>query len=224
MDIVTLLKQDHRKVKELFERFEAGSRRKEKQRIAEEIIEELSLHASIEEQLVYPLLRMRDRKHEDGTLEALEEHHVAKLLLAELDQMKVGDERYDAKMTVLAENIRHHIGEEESELLPRLVKLTSDEERARIADAIPRMKELAPNHPHPKAPDTPPGNALSGFLAKVLDTTRDVSRLLSDPDKGRARMAAKTARRRAAARTDAGSDAKAGVQSSTRRPASPPRE
>ena len=191
MDIVTLLKQDHRKVKGLFHKFERGRAEREKQQVAEQIIEELSRHATVEEQLIYPLLRARDSKHEDKVLEALEEHHVAKATLAELDKMSVDDERYEAKMTVLCESIRHHIEEEESELLPRLERVTSDEERKDLAKAVEKLKRVAPNHPHPMAPDTPPGNVIVGLLAKIMDAGKDVARRVISPEKGRARAATK---------------------------------
>jgi len=193
MDIVQLIKQDHRKVKGLFRQFQQGNGRN-RQRIAEQIIEELSRHAAMEEQLVYPLLRARDPKHEDAVLEALEEHHVAKATLLELDKMSVDDERYEAKMTVLCESIRHHIKEEETELLPRLARVTSDDERKYLAEAADKVKEAAPSHPHPMAPDTPPGNVIAGLLAKVMDAGRDVARSVISPSKGRARASAKKAR------------------------------
>ena len=69
IDIVTQIKDDHRKVEALFEKFEQGHGNRDKQRIAEQIIEELSLHASVEEQLIYPLIRMRDKGAEDAVLE-----------------------------------------------------------------------------------------------------------------------------------------------------------
>ncbi len=197
MDIIGLLKRDHRNVKGLFQEFEKGSGKVQKQKIAERIIEELSLHASIEEQLVYPLLRARDTKSKDRVLEALEEHHLAKTTLAELDAMTTADERYDAKMTVLAESIRHHIEEEESQVLPRFQRATTEEERKQLADAVPHLKEMAPNHPHPMAPDAPPGNAVAGLLAKILDVGKDASRLIMGSTKGKARQAVKASRRRA---------------------------
>src|SRR5687768_10958232 len=103
MDPVKLIKQDHRTVKKLFRSFERATRRADKQRIAEEIIEELSVHATIEEQLLYPLLRRGEERLEEPVLNALEEHHAAKLILAELDKMDADDERFAAKMHVVRE-------------------------------------------------------------------------------------------------------------------------
>jgi len=194
MDIVQLIKQDHRKVKGLFRRFQQGGNGSGRQRIAEQIIEELSRHATMEEQLIYPLLRARDEKHDDDVLEALEEHHVAKATLLELDKMSVDDERYEAKMKVLSESIKHHIEEEETKLLPRLERVTSDGERTTLAEAANKAKEAAPSHPHPMAPDTPPGNVVAGLLAKVMDAGKDVARSVISPSKSRARASAKKSR------------------------------
>jgi hypothetical protein len=111
----TMLKSDHDKVKKLFTRFEKANP-DEKQDIAKEALEELKVHAAVEEQLFYPALR-QEMQDEDGLMdEADEEHHVAKFLIAELEQMKGDEDHWEAKFTVLAENVRHHIKEEEGEI------------------------------------------------------------------------------------------------------------
>lgn len=180
MDPVKLIKQDHRTVKALFRKFEKATRKSERQKLGEEIIEELSVHAAIEEQLVYPALRARDKRIEDSVLNALEEHHAAKMVLAELDKMNVDNERYDAKMHVIMESVGMHIEEEERELLPRLERLFNKEERDQMARAIGMLKKAAPNHPHPMAPDTPPASAFAAMFAKLNDTGRDLVRKLTN--------------------------------------------
>lgn len=182
MHPAAMLRKDHRTVKGLFRRFER-TRGAERQRVAQEIIENLSVHATIEEMLVYPLLRMRDKRMNDDVLEALEEHHVAKMTLLELDKMRVSDERYAAKMMVLREAVEMHIAEEESMLLPRLEALLDDEEAEAITAEAMQMKNKVPNHPHPMAPDTPPGNVVAGPLAKVLDGAKDILRRVTNPAK-----------------------------------------
>ncbi|MBL8951895.1 MAG: hemerythrin domain-containing protein [Myxococcaceae bacterium] len=118
MDALKLLKQDHREVEALFKRYErAGDgATKAKKQLARRVTELLSKHAAVEEELLYPAARELSKDLEDLVLEALEEHHVAKATLAELEKMSPDDERFDAKMTVLIENIRHHVEEEEGEL------------------------------------------------------------------------------------------------------------
>jgi hemerythrin superfamily protein len=177
MNALKLLKQDHRTVEALFKQFEkAGDKAfKEKQEIARKIVKELSIHASIEEQLLYPAARARDEQLDDQVLEALEEHHVAKWTLNEIDRMSPEDERFDAKVTVLIENIRHHVKEEENELFPKLEKIMGKAELEAIGAALEQAKLIAPTHPHPMSPDTPPGNVIAGTLAKILDMGRDAA-------------------------------------------------
>ena len=122
MDAITLLKNDHKDVEKLFKRFEkAGDRAyTEKREIVDRIIEALSKHAAIEEQLFYPVTRATVDDTEDVVLESMEEHHVVKWLLSELEDMDPRHERFDAKTTVLIENVRHHIEEEEQEWFPKV--------------------------------------------------------------------------------------------------------
>jgi hypothetical protein len=115
---ITLLKGDHDKVKELFDQFENTDSLAEKKKIAAQAIMELKIHAEIEEKIFYPAVREK-LDDEDIMNEADEEHHVAKLLIGELDQMDGSEDHWEAKFTVLAENIRHHIREEENEMLPK---------------------------------------------------------------------------------------------------------
>src|SRR5689334_19972179 len=105
MNAITLLKADHKTVAELFRRFErAGDdAHKTKRDIVDRIIEELAVHAAIEELVFYPAVRAEVRGVEADTLEALEEHHIVKWTLSELDGMDPRDERFVAKVTVLIE-------------------------------------------------------------------------------------------------------------------------
>ena len=121
----TMLKADHDKVKKLFDKFEQANG-SEKQEIAAEAHKELKVHATAEEQVFYPALR-QEMNDEDGLMdEADEEHHVAKFLIAELEQMEGDEDHWEAKFTVLAENVRHHIKEEESEIFPEAKKTDID--------------------------------------------------------------------------------------------------
>lgn len=112
----SLLKKDHAAVKKLFDRFEDSESTPEMKAIAQEACTELKAHTAVEEELFYPSLRQK-MEDEDGLLdEADEEHHGAKILIAELDLMTGTEDNYRAKFMVLAENVRHHIKEEENEL------------------------------------------------------------------------------------------------------------
>lgn len=110
-DAIALLKADHRKVEDLFEQFEKARADSRKQKLVEEICTELIVHTMIEEEIFYPAFR---GKIEDDTLdEAYVEHDGAKMLIAELLQSEPGADFYDAKVTVLSEEIKHHVKEEE---------------------------------------------------------------------------------------------------------------
>ena len=122
MDAITLLRADHKTVESLFKRFEAtgDGALVERRKIVDQIIEELSKHAAIEEQLFYPVARATVPGTDDIALESLEEHHIVKWVLSELDGMDPNNERFDAKVTVLIENVRHHVKEEEGEFFPKV--------------------------------------------------------------------------------------------------------
>jgi hemerythrin superfamily protein len=115
---VSLLKEDHARVKALFDQFEKAKSRPAKRKIVRQALAELKVHAAIEEELFYPAVRKSVGK--EIMTEADEEHHVAKLLVAELDRMDGTESHFDAKFTVLAENVRHHIKEEEARCYRRL--------------------------------------------------------------------------------------------------------
>ena len=135
---IAILKKDHKTVQELFEKFEKSESAAEKKKIVAKALEELKIHALLEEEIFYPSVRRHVGK--EIMNEADEEHHVAKLLIAELDANKTPDHR-DAKFMVLAENVRHHIKEEENEMLPEARKLDIDFE-ALGRQMLQRKKEL----------------------------------------------------------------------------------
>ncbi len=109
-DAIALLKADHRKVEDLFEKFESASG-KSKQKIAEQICNELKIHATIEEEIFYPALK--GEIEEDTLHEAYVEHDGAKVLINDIMAGGPDDEFYDAKVKVLSEEIKHHVHEEE---------------------------------------------------------------------------------------------------------------
>jgi hemerythrin superfamily protein len=125
-DAINLIKKDHDKVKELFKAFDAADNLRDRRKIVAETLQELKLHAAVEEELFYPAVRKSLGK--DMMTEADEEHHVAKILIAELDLMSGKEAHYCAKYNVLAECVRHHIKEEEGEMLPAARDLDLDME------------------------------------------------------------------------------------------------
>jgi len=115
--VVQMLKEDHKKVKELFEEFESAEGR-ERGEIAKTAIQELEVHAELEETLIYPAIR-KEIEADDMMNEAVEEHHLVHVLIKELKKLKPSDEKFQAKFTVLGELVKHHIEEEENEMLPQ---------------------------------------------------------------------------------------------------------
>jgi len=182
MNAITLLKNDHKTVEDLFKRFEKLGPRavKSKQDVVERIVRELSIHAAIEEMAFYPAVRETAEKGDvdDMILESLEEHHIVKWVLSELDGMSASHERFDAKVTVLMENVRHHVEEEEKELFPKVSKMFSRAMLDELGDAMTRLKKTVPTHPHPRSPDEPPGNLIAGAGAAIMDKALDAGRKL----------------------------------------------
>ena len=138
--LTDMLREDHKKVKGLFEEFEQATDAKAKQRIVETALTELDVHSTLEEELIYPAIRA-EIDDDDLMDEALEEHHVVHALIGELKKMKPSDDRYDAKFTVLAENVRHHIKEEESEMFPKAEDCDIDWE-ALCSQVMKRKEQL----------------------------------------------------------------------------------
>jgi len=113
-DAIALLKADHRKVKALFKKFEGAKGDGAQQTIAQEICLELTIHAKIEEEIFYPACE--GKIEEDLLKEAYVEHDGAKVLIAEIEAGGPDDDFYDAKVSVLSEQIEHHVGEEEQRM------------------------------------------------------------------------------------------------------------
>jgi hemerythrin-like domain-containing protein len=128
MDAIKLLKDDHKKVKDLFRQFERARSDDRKKAIAEEVFHELEVHSTIEEEIFYPAFRAKaDREGQEVVAESFEEHHVVDVLVQELKAMPRVNEQFEAKFTVLIENVEHHIEEEEKELLPDAEKALGDQ-------------------------------------------------------------------------------------------------
>lgn len=178
MDAITLLKNDHKTVEQLFKRFEdAGDRAYvEKRRVVDQIIEELSRHAAIEEQLFYPAARAVVDDVEDVALESIEEHHIVKWELSELEKLDPRDERFDAKVAVLIENVRHHVEEEEGDFFPKVRDQLGRNDLGELGEAMETARKVAPTRPHPRSPQMPPGNLVAGAFASVTDRLTDTAK------------------------------------------------
>ena len=141
MNAFKLLEADHEKVAGIFEKLEPTTERgvKTREDLFAQLKTELDIHAGIEETIFYPALKDVDKTH-DLVLEAYEEHHVIKQLLAELDALSKDDEQWGAKLKVLQENVEHHVEEEEDELFPKAQKVLSAEEVEALGERLQQAK------------------------------------------------------------------------------------
>jgi hemerythrin superfamily protein len=177
VDAIQLILRDHRDIERRFKELERAERAEAPERASgaiRELVRDLSTHAVVEEQFVYPALRGAGA--DTRVLDALEEHHAAKVMLAELEAIPTTHPRFGSKLRVLADNVRRHLAAEEAELLPLLERSLDEERRGDLARALERAKRAAPTRPHPAAPDTPPAVFVAGAVAAVYDRSRDALR------------------------------------------------
>ena len=148
-DAIVLLKNDHKEVRRLFREFEkAGDNATERKgQLVAKIIELLTVHTYIENEVMYPEVRKLLPDLEDDVLESYEEHHVADVLCLELYAMKPDNDHFDAKTTVLIENVEHHVGEEEDEWFPKVREGLTRKQLQEIGAKLEELKKSAPKSP-----------------------------------------------------------------------------
>ena len=148
-DAIVLLKKDHKDIRKAFTDFEKAGENAHatKGRIVDRIIELLTVHTYLENEVMYPRVRELLPEVEDDVLESYEEHHVADVLVVELAAMKPDHERFTAKATVLIENVRHHIEEEEQEWFPKVREGLSRTTLQAIGADMERRRADAPRRP-----------------------------------------------------------------------------
>ncbi|NMN93808.1 hemerythrin domain-containing protein [Antrihabitans stalactiti] len=148
-DAIVMLKNDHKEIKRVFRDFKnAGPNADaEKGRLVKKIIELLTVHTYLENECMYPQVRELLPDLEDDILESYEEHHVADVLVMELVSMAPSAERFDAKTTVLIENVEHHIQEEEEDWFPKVRKQLSRTQLQKIGAEMLELEKKAPRSP-----------------------------------------------------------------------------
>jgi hemerythrin superfamily protein len=144
MKATDLLTKQHKEVKALFKKVKKTDNADQRRKLLDQIAIALQGHTTIEEELFYPAVRdLGTKKATEMVSEALEEHHVVKLVLRELPQVDPKDERFEAKMTVLSELVEHHADEEQEEMFKTAQKIGDDELKALGARMQARFEELA---------------------------------------------------------------------------------
>ena len=142
MDALTLLKEDHDKVKGMLAKLDKTTERAEVTRTdgLQALKQELTIHETVEEEILYPALK-EFAKTRDIALEAYEEHHVVDAILAELEQTPVDEETWAAKLTVMKENLEHHIEEEEEEMFKQARQVMDEGDLSELGDRMAARKE-----------------------------------------------------------------------------------
>ena len=142
MNALTLLEDDHKDIKKLLNKADDTTERAVKTRAAllREIGVKLTAHEKIEEEIFYPALKEHP-KAKDIVLEGYQEHHVVDLIMGELKDLDVDDEKWGAKFAVMKETIEHHIEEEEGEMFTKARAAFSAEELDELGERMQAMKE-----------------------------------------------------------------------------------
>ena len=148
-DAIVVLKDDHKRIRALFRQFQSASEgaHATQGKIVAQIIEELTVHTYLENEVMYPQVRQLVPDLEQDVLESYEEHHVADLLCVELMALKPDDEHFHAKTTVLIENVTHHLEEEEQEWFPKVREALGRKQLTEIGERMQELRASAPRHP-----------------------------------------------------------------------------
>jgi hemerythrin superfamily protein len=152
MGAIDIHERQHREVEDIFAEFEEA-KEGQKREIFLQIADKLAVHAAIEEKHFYPSAKTKDT--EDLLLESAEEHLAVKRLIADLLSLKEGDETFEAKVTVLKEQVEHHVEEEEEELFPKVEKLLDETMLEALEQEMTATQEelLAKGSPRDQVPD-----------------------------------------------------------------------
>ncbi|GIH79633.1 hemerythrin [Planobispora longispora] len=174
-DVVGVLMHDHREVEQMFTELEglsAGDTERRRE-LTEKVITELVRHSVAEEAYLYPAVRDLIPGGDALADRELAEHAEAEETMKELERTDVSEARHEILMNRLIAEVRAHVQEEENMLFPKLRESTDESRLAELGHKIQAIKKIAPTHPHPSAPDTPPGNMMMGPLAGLVDRMRD---------------------------------------------------
>ena len=141
MNALQLLKNEHKQLLSLLKEMEetSDSAKKTREKLLAEVAVLIKTHEAKEENVLYPVLENKEATH-DLILEAYEEHHAIDNILAELLQLATDDKMWIAKLTVMRENLEHHIKEEEEKLFPKIEKMLAKDVLVNFAEDMQKQK------------------------------------------------------------------------------------
>lgn len=172
-DVIQLLEADHRQAEQLLARFDTTAAG-ERDSYFCEVVNELVRHEVAEEVVVYPALR-KDAPGGDAEADArIREQAEAERLLKEMESMDTQSAQFETTFAHLRDAVVSHAQAEENGVFPLLQQSEDDDARAELGQRYEKAKKASPTHPHPHAPDSPPGNVVLGPIAAVFDKARDV--------------------------------------------------
>jgi hemerythrin superfamily protein len=173
-DLISVIVTDHREVEQIFRELETRQGTPEHRRsLADHVITELVRHSVAEEQYMYPAARRYLENGDELADHELEEHAEAEQVMKQLEGIPADDPRFDQLLGDLMKDIRHHIEDEEEDLLPKLQQACSAEDLRDLGEKVVKAKKIAPTRPHPAAPDKPPANRILNPGAGLIDRLRD---------------------------------------------------
>ncbi|SFQ58913.1 Hemerythrin HHE cation binding domain-containing protein [Amycolatopsis arida] len=173
-DLISVITDDHRQVEAVFSELEKRTGSPQHRRdLADHVIAELVRHSVAEEQYMYPAARKHLPNGDQIADHEIAEHAEAEQVMKQLENVEPTDPRFDQLLGQLIADIRHHVEDEENDLLPKLQQACSEEELRELGEKVLRAKEIAPTRPHPSAPDKPPANRILDPGAGLIDKIRD---------------------------------------------------
>jgi len=171
-DLIDDIISDHREVEAVFNQIQTGGD-DGKRDLVEHVITELVRHSVAEEQYLYPTVRRVLPNGDQLADHELKEHAEAEEVMKAIEKTDTQDPSFDELVGKLIEDIRHHVQEEESDLLPKLRTACDAAELDELGEKFETSKKMAPTRPHPLAPDRPPANKILGPGVGLIDRMRD---------------------------------------------------
>jgi len=173
-DLIDVIVSDHRELERCFQQLEGGELGPDQRRdLVDHLIAEITRHSVAEEMYLYPAAREVLSDGDRLADHEIEEHAEVERVMKELDGVPPDDPAFENLVAGMIGDVRHHLAEEEENLLPRMREMCTAEQLADLGRKVEDAKTVAPTRPHPRAPDTPPANKLLAPGTGIVDKVRD---------------------------------------------------